>query len=210
MTQELDDRLCQKYPKIFVNRYGDMKTTAMCWGFDCDDGWYNIIDLLCSNLQWNTDHNNKDYVIENKLLRNFISLLQNLSYKIPCHYNLKHKKQINPLTIIRRSLLGLIHEWRSKQKFIYIESNRYPQIIAAQIKEKFGGLRFYVEGASDQQYAVISFVESLSYHVCEKCGTMKNIGRTKGWIKTLCKGCAFPDPNWKLLEDEQNDIKSTT
>jgi hypothetical protein len=38
MKQELDEQLCAKYPKIFVNRHADMKTTAMCWGFECGDG----------------------------------------------------------------------------------------------------------------------------------------------------------------------------
>ena len=33
MRQELDQLLCERYPKIFANRHADMKTTAMCWGF---------------------------------------------------------------------------------------------------------------------------------------------------------------------------------
>jgi len=207
MTKELDEKLVKKYPKIFADRYGDMRETAMCWGFECGDGWYNIIDLLCSNLQWNTDHNNKDYVIKNKFLRKLLPFLQKLFDKIPGHYNFKRKRQINPMIIIGSFLRGLINDWRRKQKFIYIKSNRYPQIVAVQVKEKFGGLRFYVKNASKRQYAVISFVESLSYYTCEKCGSMKDIGRTDGWITTLCKNCADPNSNWKLLteiEDEKS------
>jgi len=59
MRQELDEKLCKDYPKIFANRHGDMKTTAMCWGFDCDDGWYPLINLLCREIQWHIDHNAK-------------------------------------------------------------------------------------------------------------------------------------------------------
>jgi len=59
MRKELDEKLCKDYPKIFANRHGDMKTTAMCWGFDCDDGWYPLINLLCREIQWHIDHNAK-------------------------------------------------------------------------------------------------------------------------------------------------------
>jgi hypothetical protein len=27
----------------------------MCWGFDCGDGWYNIIDSLCQKIQDHCD-----------------------------------------------------------------------------------------------------------------------------------------------------------
>ena len=46
MRQELDEELCKKYPKIFKDRHAPMTETAMCWGFDIGDGWYQIIDSL--------------------------------------------------------------------------------------------------------------------------------------------------------------------
>jgi hypothetical protein len=207
MTQELYDKLCKKYPKIFEGRKKSIKQSLIPFGFECGDGWYNIIDILCSNLQWNTDKNSKDYVIKNKLLRKLIPFLRNIFMKIPGKYNLKRHRQINPMVYIRSFLVGFLDELRRRQEFIYIESDRYPQIIATQVKEKFGGLRFYVKGASEQQHAVISLIESLSYRVCEKCGSMKDIGRTDGWISTLCKECHDPESNWKLLTDE-NEEKS--
>ena len=51
MKRELDEALCAKYPEIFKDRHGDMRETAMCWGFDCGDGWYNIIDTLCRTIK---------------------------------------------------------------------------------------------------------------------------------------------------------------
>lgn len=51
MKPELDSMLCEKYPKIFRDRRADKRTTAMCWGFECGDGWYDLIDDLCSKLQ---------------------------------------------------------------------------------------------------------------------------------------------------------------
>lgn len=59
MSPELDKQLCENYPKLFVNRHADMSTTAMCWGFDCGDGWYNIINILCRNIQSHIDHINQ-------------------------------------------------------------------------------------------------------------------------------------------------------
>ena len=57
MRQELDEKLCKDYPKIFANRFGDMRETALCWGFECGDGWYPLINLLCREIQWHIDHN---------------------------------------------------------------------------------------------------------------------------------------------------------
>lgn len=45
MKQELDDELAAKYPKIFAT----VKHT------ECGDGWYQIIDRLCANIQSHTD-----------------------------------------------------------------------------------------------------------------------------------------------------------
>lgn len=209
MTRELDEKLCAKYPKIFVNRYGDMRTTAMCWGFECSDGWYWLIDRLCSNLQWNTDNNNKNYVIKNERLRKLVPFLEKMIKKIPGRYNFNRKKQINPLVILRGFILGKIFDWRKSLEYVYIESNRYPQVVASQVKEKYGGLRFYVEGASREQYAVISFAETLSNYVCESCGSTKNIGHTQGWITTLCEECGKSHSSWvkdtDIEEDEENE-----
>jgi len=53
------------------------------------------------------------------------------------------------------------------------------------VKEKFGGLRFYVSGASDKVYNYIEFAEALSHRTCEECGAPGE-RRSGGWIKTLC------------------------
>jgi hypothetical protein len=61
MRQELDKQLCDKYPAMMVNRNGAVTETCMCWGFECGDGWYNILNLLMSNIQHHIDHNNKNF-----------------------------------------------------------------------------------------------------------------------------------------------------
>ncbi len=58
MREELDKLLCEKYPRMFVNRNADMRETAMCWGFEHGDGWFNIINALCANMQHHIDWKN--------------------------------------------------------------------------------------------------------------------------------------------------------
>ena len=55
MKQELDELLCEKYPKMMVNRDKPMMETCMCWGFSCGDGWFNILDQLMGNIQHHID-----------------------------------------------------------------------------------------------------------------------------------------------------------
>lgn len=45
-----------------------------------------------------------------------------------------------------------------------------PQVVVSQVKEKYGGLRFYVDGANAVQHAMIDMAERLSRHMCEICG----------------------------------------
>jgi hypothetical protein len=59
MKQELDEYLCKVFPKIFAERNLPMQETAMCWGFDCGNGWFNIINQLCQNIQHHIDWKNK-------------------------------------------------------------------------------------------------------------------------------------------------------
>ena len=66
---------------------------------------------------------------------------------------------------------------------------KYPQIVALQVKEKFGGLRFYVGRATEHQNGEISFAESMSYHICERCGSTDDVQQVGSWIKSLCKNC---------------------
>jgi hypothetical protein len=60
MKQELDKLLCEKYPKMMVNRNSPMTETCMCWGFECGDGWYNILNQLMGNIQHHIDWKNRN------------------------------------------------------------------------------------------------------------------------------------------------------
>jgi len=50
MKTELDTLLYHSYPEIFLDRHGDPTETGMCWGFQCGDGWFPIIDELCADI----------------------------------------------------------------------------------------------------------------------------------------------------------------
>lgn len=74
MNQELDDALCAKYPTIFTERHGSPQDTSMCWGFECCDGWYTLIDTLCAELQAETERNGAPQVIARQVKEKFGSL----------------------------------------------------------------------------------------------------------------------------------------
>lgn len=60
-----------------------------------------------------------------------------------------------------------------------------PQVVAQQVKEKFGGLRFYVDGGDEYTQGVIAMAEFMSGKTCEECGAPGTSGGS-GWISTLC------------------------
>ena len=111
MKEENAKYLHTVYPKIFPNEF---------WGFECSDGWFNILNMACRNIQHHLD-------------------------------------------------------WKPD----------IPQVVAQQVKEKFGGLRFYVQGGDEYTNGIISMAEAMSEVTCEVCGEP---GETRhgGWIKVLC------------------------
>ncbi len=141
MKDELDKLLCEKYPKIFRDRHAPMTQTCMCWGFDHGDGWFNIIDKLCGNIQH--------------------------------HINWAEEQRERE---VQRGIAGESGMPRTPH---------VPQVVATQVKEKFGSLRFYYEGGDDYISGLVSMAESMSEVTCEVCGT-PGIARGGGWIRTLC------------------------
>ena len=122
MKKELDEKICKKYPKIFAQRNYPMTETAMCWGFECGNGWYDLIDNLCADLQAHCDKNN-----------------------------------------------------------VTIE--------VCQVKEKYGGLRFYVMGGDDHCDELINKAEQQSYNICEICGEKGELNKEDRWLMVRCDKC---------------------
>lgn len=55
-----------------------------------------------------------------------------------------------------------------------------------QVKEKFGGLRFYIDEGSDEMFKLILEAEKKSYKTCELCGEKGQLRTDIGWYLTLC------------------------
>jgi len=126
MKKELQDKLFEKYPKIFRQRTWPMTHTCMCWGICTGDGWYNIIDNLCHQIQHRID-------------------------------------------------------WKTKA------DSPVQQVEAVQVKEKWGGLRFYYEGGDEFIEGLVSMAEILSMTSCIGCGIPVE-KTTRSWNK-ICSSC---------------------
>jgi hypothetical protein len=176
MKRELDEALCAKYPLIFKDRNADMRTTAMCWGLECGDGWYNIIDVLCGLLT-------SEY-------RGAQSRYESIKDKVDLP-RWEGSKDI-------------ITQEKIDEAKVRMDEEAAKVPVASQVKEKFGGLRFYVQAATDKHYQYISFAESMSYRTCESCG---NPGKTytDGWHTTLCDIHAAMAGKEEEYEYEENE-----
>jgi hypothetical protein len=69
--------------------------------------------------------------------------------------------------------------------------------VVEQVKEKFGGLRFYINKGSNEVFNVIHYAENKSYTICETCGKQGKL-RNGVWFRTECNDC-----NNKRKLDEQ-------
>jgi hypothetical protein len=73
-------------------------------------------------------------------------------------------------------------DWQNKnhEKHPVVE-----QVVVEQIKEKFGGLRFYYQGGEDNVHGMVRMAEAWADVACEECGAFGK-RRSGGWIRTLC------------------------
>jgi len=55
-----------------------------------------------------------------------------------------------------------------------------------QVKEKFGGLRFYINAATSEVHKRISQAEIESMNICEVTGKPGKLRTDIGWHRTLC------------------------
>lgn len=84
-----------------------------------------------------------------------------------------------------KNILQPIFDYIEKYNNIHDE-----KIEVLQVKEKFGGLRFYTNFHTEELKELIKHAEDESYVTCELCGSKENIGHTLGWITTCCIECA--------------------
>lgn len=159
MKTELEMELVKKYPKILKNYKGDPLQTCMCFGMECGDGWYKLLDDCMNKIQYFCDVCSKE--------------------------------------------------------------GEEVQVVADQIKEKFGTLRFYISSycSNDIQNDIIDDIvaeaERQSEHICEETGEMGSVCKRGGWLKCLCRKKARElgyvacdeetEKYWKSKDDKESN-----
>lgn len=64
-------------------------------------------------------------------------------------------------------------------------------IVASQIKEKYGTLRFYTNFSTNEIDKAIDEAENASATTCETCGQEGKLRTETGWLYTACDRCMF-------------------
>jgi hypothetical protein len=151
-------------------------------GFACGDGWYYLIDTLCLSITSDITQKERDVAFHQKMLDE-----QNRSDWTP------YMREI----------------WTPEKLIPKIEAyEQSKKIRVAQVKEKFGGLRFYVDNSTKEQNIKIAFAEDMSYRICEDCGTMENVMRYPlGWVRSLCNKHANSAYGKNKAEKYRNEQK---
>jgi len=172
MNPELEKKLIAKYPELYSEHDKPPTESLMCFGFECGDGWYDLIDCLSACINHRVDS------------------------------DIEHEILLRKILTLRKIFVGWRNGWKSKWWWRGVLHNikryRYPVDVdfyfvhAVQVKEKFGGLRFYVHNAGDEIHGMISMAEQMSFKICEKCGKPGSLHKRGGWLKTLCTKCAKP------------------
>lgn len=160
---EFEKRMEEKYPRMFSNPYG---------GFAIGEGWYHIIESLVAQI----DH----YTKWRRNMR---------SYDLRVQRAKKKGRDAVLRKICGNADLTVSDFWQERaDQIMQTEQRITPKVEwvrVAQIKEKFGGLRFYYDGGDEHIGGMIDMAESWASHTCETCGD-RGKRRDGGWIRTLC------------------------
>jgi hypothetical protein len=160
------ENLREKYPQSCADIYG---------GVFVGNGWFHIIGALVSNIHHyvKTQRNTR----ARDLLRNracsrgvdavvkFMSGGRELDSKTLSWYKTKAEEMI--------------------AKAPHHVTPKICHIRVSQIKEKFGGLRFYYSGGDDYIGGLVRMAESWAFTTCEVCGNPGEM-RFSEWNQVLC------------------------
>ena len=179
MKQELDEQLCKNYPRMMVNRNKPMMETCMCWGFDCGDGWYNILNQLMGNIQHHIDWKRRQRANALQFNRCLKRALNGDKAGLIWYNTYGEAPTSHTYESVEREIERA--EFRNVPEAV-------PQVTLDQVKEKFGTLRFYYTGGDEYISGLVSMAEAMSGCTCEECG---NPGKRNGggWVRTMCEPC---------------------
>jgi hypothetical protein len=86
-----------------------------------------------------------------------------------------------------RGWLPLIYETLDKIQAIVDRDGLDIQV--TEIKEKYGGLRIYLDSDTDEIFELTQIAEEQSYNICEECSKPGKLHNVKGWWMTRCEAC---------------------
>lgn len=161
--------LIEKYPKLFHYEEDSYEPFAL-FGFECGDGWYDLISTACYCIT-------SEYRSINdrlKYLKESLSDTEKYLNIVRGWYKDKTDKEI---------IEKLEEDYAACEKRAQEVELNLPRFV--QIKEKFGTLRMYYDGGDEVTAAVTSFAEMMSAYTCEVCGCKGEVTRV-GWHRTLC------------------------
>jgi len=101
-----------------------------------------------------------------------------------------------------RGWTGIIHAACDKLQHI-------SGVKIVQVKEKFGGLRIYVDGGDVLTAQILHEAEHHASKTCENCGSTINVTSEGSWIKTYCEVCHLKN-RISSLEESEKFLLSTT
>ena len=50
MNKRNTEKLYKDFPELYKQHSWSMQDTCMCWGFECDDGWFDLIYQLSKDI----------------------------------------------------------------------------------------------------------------------------------------------------------------
>ncbi len=177
-------KMVEKFPR-YVN------DNARFGGFAIGEGWYPIIEALLGQIdhytKWRRNMRAYDLRLSRAKAKGRESLLKFICKgRVPSMWDEDRADEImqndqRPMT--------------EKVDWIGIE----------QIKEKFGGLRFYYHGGDNHIDGMVTMAEVWAGQTCETCGD-KGKRRDGGWVRTLCdKHEAEYQAKWAKMKSEDDD-----
>lgn len=161
--EEFEKKMAEKYPRYF----GEDKHYG---GFAIGEGWYPIIEALVGQIdhytKWKRNTRAYDLRLDRARDRGRDAVLKFICKgREPRDWD---EERADEIMAVPQRITECV-----------------PWINVAQIKEKFGGLRFYYDGGDEHISGMVTMAESWAHRTCEQCGN-KGKQRDGGWIRTLC------------------------
>jgi len=174
---ELTERLYKEFPLLYADKTASIKESLMAFGFECQDGWFDIIYELSQQLelliQQDIDENPDLYcrVCGCDRHKHYAHLTSKPGKCLAIHQDAS--KDIDP-QVLYKSLYSC-----------WCEGYQPNHPRAVQVKEKYGTLRFYMNYSINEMEDLIQIAEDKSAVTCEVCGEPGEL-RNHGWLFTFC------------------------